>query len=135
LVDLGAIAKPHLPVKVRAEGVQGHQRCSPVPVVPEEVEYHLLSHMLFLVRKGYSDLPYATGRDAGLEEVHGKVKEAHDTLQLVCPEQAMEMGCGLSLVQLECPFSQLSAVFFAHNLQSWVGVAEYARQGLEIYRI
>jgi hypothetical protein len=39
----------------------------------------------------------------------------------------MELGCGLFLVQLECPFSEPIAVFFAHNLQSRIGVAEYAR--------
>jgi hypothetical protein len=54
--------------------------------VPKEVEYHFFGYMFFLVRKGYSNLPHATGRDAGLEKVRGKVKEAHDAQQLAFPE-------------------------------------------------
>jgi hypothetical protein len=54
--------------------------------VSQKIEYHLFGYMFLLVRKGHSNLPYATGRDAALEKVHGKVKEAHDALQMFFPE-------------------------------------------------
>ena len=78
LIHLGAIAKAHAPVKVGAEGVERNKGGTAFSIVVQEVEHHLLGHMLSFVRQGDGHLSDAPGRNSGLEEVHRKVIEAHD---------------------------------------------------------